>query len=198
MKISSRKHWYSYTSSLFLIILIGIPIIVFYFISTDWFDINPLLRNGILIFGIWILFKATRRIILNSRIQWLFDDQVLTVKSGLLPWKKTLFEMDISQIYEIYYTNSFMGTLLGFGGLCVRRTDGVTSKIIELSMTNHKRITSAVNNSLSIHKKSGIQKPEQINSKESLPDELRKLADLNKDGVISDEEFEKLKNKLIN
>lgn len=33
--------------------------------------------------------------------------------------------------------------------------------------------------------------------KKSISDELRKLADLNKDGILSDEEFEKLKNKII-
>ncbi|TPN88055.1 SHOCT domain-containing protein [Aquimarina algicola] len=91
-----------------------------------------------------------------------------------------------------------MGTLLGFGGIYIRRTDGVTSKIYQLTMNNHKKMVSEINNAISLYKNDQNEKNEVLTSKESLSDELRKLADLNKDGVISDEEFEKLKRKLLN
>lgn len=197
MKIKSRKHWYSYTANIFLIIFIGIPSIIFYFESKELTGIHLYFRYGILIFGILILYKTIKGIILNLRVEWVFENNILTVKSGLLPWRRTIFGMDISQIYEIYYTKSFMGTILGFGGLQIRRTDGVTSNIFQFTMTNHKKMTSAINNSLSNFKEGKVQKTEQLQSKESLSDELRKLADLNNDGVISDEEFEQIKNKLI-
>lgn len=197
MKIISRKHWYSFTANSFLILFVGIPMLIFYFTTIESTEIHPYFRNGILILGIWILYKAIKSMILNWRVEWIFENDVLTLKAGLLPWKRTFFVIDISQIYDAYYENSLLGTLLGYGSLHIRRTDGVTSKTSQFRMTNHKKIISQINNSLSLYKKNSLPQPEQIITKESLSDELRKLADLNKDGVISDEEFQKLKNRLI-
>lgn len=197
MKIKSRKHWYSYIGNLFLILFIGISCVYFYFKTEEMAEINPYFRVGILIFGLWVLYKTIRGVILNSRVEWVFENNVLTTKSGLLPWRRTEFGIDISQIYEAYFTKSFMGTILGFGGIHIRRTDGVTSKIFQYSMNNHKKMVSEINKAISTNKINRIEKSEVIISKESLTDELRKLADLNKDGVITDEEFEKLKRKII-
>ena len=149
-------------------------------------EIHPYFRVGMLIFGLWVLYKTIRGIILNSRVEWIFENNVLTTKSGLLPWRRTEFGTDISQIYEAYFTKSFMGTILGFGGLHIRRTDGVTSKIFQFSMNNHKKMVSEINKAIPTNKIHRNEKSEVITSKESLTDELKKLADLNKDGVISD------------
>ncbi|WP_226294083.1 SHOCT domain-containing protein [Aquimarina algicola] len=198
MKVKSKKHWYSYTGNLFSILFLGIPCLIFYYKKEVIPEIHPYLRIGVLVFGVWLFYKMLRGIILNSRVEWIFENNVLTIKSGLLPWRRTVFGIDISQIYEAYYSKSFMGTLLGFGGIYIRRTDGVTSKIYQLTMNNHKKMVSEINNAISLYKNDQNEKNEVLTSKESLSDELRKLADLNKDGVISDEEFEKLKRKLLN
>lgn len=197
MKIKSRKHWYSYTGNLFLILFIGIPCVYFYFRTEKTVEIHHYFRIGVLIFGLWLLYKTIRGVILNSRVEWIFENNILTTKSGLLPWRRTEFGIDISQIYEAYFTKSFMGTILGFGGLHIRRTDGVTSKFFQFSMNNHKKMVSEINKAISNRKSTQNEKLEVITTKESLTDELKKLADLNKDGVISDEEFEKLKRKII-
>lgn len=197
VKVKSKKHWYSYTGNLFFIFLIGIPCVIFYYETEKMPKVPPYFRIGVLVFGILVLYKNIRNFILKSRIEWVFEDNILTTKSGLLPWKRSVFGTDVSQIYEAYYTKSFMGTFLGFGGLHIRRTDGVTSKIFQFTMNNHKKMVSEINEAISIHKNNWNEKSEILNSKESLTDELRKLADLNKDGVISNEEFEKLKTKII-
>lgn len=165
MKIKSRKHWYSYTGNIFLILFIGVPAIIFYIKSKEMTDLHPSIGIAILIFGIWILYKSLRGIILNWRVEWIFENDVLTVKSGLLPWRRTMFSMDISQIYEAYYSKSFMGTLLGYGGLHIRRTDGVTSRVTQFSMTNHKKIISKINNSLNLYKKNSLPKAEHKDAK---------------------------------
>ncbi len=197
MEIKSRKHWYSFTGNSLLVLFIGIPMLIFYFTTKESTEIHPYFRNGILILGIWILYKTIKGMILNSRLEWLFENDTLMLKSGLLPWKRTLFAIDISQIYDAYYEKSFLGTMLGYGNLHIRRTDGVTSKTSEFTINNHKKMISQINNSLNIYKKKSQSRPEQIMSKASLSDELRKLADLNKDGVISDQEFQILKNRMI-
>ena len=197
MEIKSRKHWYSFTGNVSLMLFMGIPMLIFYFTTKELTEIHPYFRNGILILGLWILFKTIQGMVLNSRVEWQFENDILTLKSGLLPWKRNLFIIDISQIYDAYYEKSLMGSLLGFGSLHIRRTDGVTSKTSDFVMTNHKEMIAQINTSLSIYKKNSLSKPGQVLTKESLSDELRKLADLNRDGVISDEEFQKLKNRII-
>lgn len=196
--IRSKKHWYAYSLYFILILFIGIPSVLFYFFSKGHSEIHPYIRLAVLIFGLWILYKSFRRIILNSKVEWLFENNVLTIKSGLLPWKKSIFSVDSSHIYEAYFTKTFIGSILGFGGLHIRRTDGVSSAFYQYTMTNHKKLIKSINDSLVEVKKNQDLKPELAVTKESLPDELRKLADLNKDGIISDEEFEKLKKQLIN
>lgn len=178
-------------------LVFGVPAIVIFYKRTEMPDANSFFSLIILLFGIWVFYRTIRAMILNSRVEWLFEENILTVKSGLLPWRRSIFEMDISQIFEAYYTKSFMGTILGFGGVHIRRTDGVTSAASQFTMTNHKKIVSAINKGIDEYKKEGTTKNETHNSKESLSDELKKLADLNKDGVISDEEFGKLKQKLL-
>lgn len=194
MKIESKKHWYSYTMNVLLIVLLAIPCLIFYFKSKEIPEINAYFRYGVLIFGLWLLYRTLRGIILNTRIRWIFENNTLTVKSGLLPWRRTDLHIPVSQIYEAYYAKSFMGSILNFGDLHIRRTDGVTSKLFQFTMTNPKKITSTINKVVQSQKQDDTS---QRSSKESISDELRKLADLNKDGVISDEEFEKLKKKLI-
>lgn len=197
MKIKSKKHWYSYTLNIFLMLVFGVPALILYSKTSKMPDVHSFFSLMILLFGIWVFYRTIRAIILNYRVEWLFEDNILTVKSGLLPWRRSIFEMDISQIFEAYYTKSFMGTILGFGGVHIRRTDGVTSAVSQFTMTNHRKIVSAINKGIDEYKKKGTAKNETPNARESLSDELKKLADLNKDGVISDDEFGRLKQKLL-
>ena len=108
MEIKSRKHWYSFTGNSFLILFVGIPMLIFYFTTKELPGIHPYFRNGILILGIWILYKTIKGVILNSKVEWLFKNDVLTLKSGLLPWKRKLFLIDISQIYDAYFEQNFL------------------------------------------------------------------------------------------
>lgn len=197
MQINSRKHWYAYTTDVLLILIFGIPAVQYYYKTQGATTMYPYFRIGVLVFGIWILYKSIRGIILNLRVKWIFKNNRLTVKSGFLPWRRTNFGIDISQIYEAFYSTNFIGTLLGYGSLQIRRTDGVTSKVMQYKMSNHKKIISSINNCIILNKENKSHKTQTIISKESVSDELRKLADLNRDGVISEDEFTKLKRKII-
>lgn len=197
MRITAKKHWFSYISYIILLFLFVLPSIIFFIKTEDSQQINMYLRYGVLFFGIWIFYKALRNIILTSRVQWVFEDGALTIKSGFLWWKRTAFTMWSSQIYEAYYTKSFMGTILGFGGVHIRRTDGLTTEFSQLTMTNHKKIIAHINTAIIDVKNNSIAKEQKTEHQISVTDELKKLADLKEDGTISEAEFEKLKKKLI-
>ncbi|SHK17325.1 hypothetical protein SAMN04488007_2255 [Maribacter aquivivus] len=196
--IISKKHWFSYVMNVILILIIAIPCIAYFISSRNSPNTNPYIDYGVLIFGIFILYKNLRAIILNLRVEWLFDDEELIVKSGLLPWHRVNFSIDISKIYEMYYKNNFMGTILGYGTLHVRQTDGVTSQTFGFSMTNHKKITVAINEAMTNYKNENkVRVSGNVSTTENISSELMRLAHMHSEGIITNEEFAALKRKLI-
>ncbi|AIY14921.1 SHOCT domain-containing protein [Cellulophaga baltica] len=196
MFIKSRKHWNAYTTPILLIIFIALPAIIFYFKNGNP-ESYKVVKISLLILGVIIFYKSIRKIILNYKVEWIFDGNILIVKSGLLPWKKTHIEMDASQIFEPLNSKNLVGTLLGYGIIKIRRTDGLTTYILEYMMTNSEKIASEISKYIRLNKHQQTSSSNIRVPKESLSDELKKLGDLFKDGVISDEEFEKAKQKII-
>lgn len=90
-----------------------------------------------------------------------------------------------------------MGNLLGFGGVKIKKTDGVSSIALQFSMTNHKKLVDTINSRISEYKINQKENTSVLTAKTTLSEELRELSNLNKDGVISNEQFEILKRKLI-
>lgn len=192
MKITSRKHWITYFGY-FILLFIGILFIGnFSMLKND----SGYWKYFHLIIGTWIIFKSLKGSILNYCTTWSFENNILTVKDGFLPWKRTNFSTDRTQIFEALYSSSFLGTIFGYGTINIRRTDGITSQLIETSMSKQKQFVSSINNAIE-DLKSINTSDSTVQDGLSIPDELRKLADLNKDGIISDYEFENLKNKII-
>lgn len=197
MRIVSKKHWFSYTGEIIVIVLLPLPIFIALYNSNVATEIHWIIfKYGLLIIALWITYKMIKSFILRMMKSWTFENNSLNIKSGLLPWYKVDFHIKSNQIYEAYYGKSFLGTILNYGSIKVRRTDGVTTTFSELSMTNAKEMTQALNNArdLQNEKKLDFSEPPLM---KSIPDELRKLADLNRDGIISEEEFKILKNKII-
>lgn len=144
MTIISRKHWVTYFGY-FLLLLLGLSFISNYSLMKNdqgFWKFFPL------IIGSWITYKSLKGALLNYLTTWIFDNNNLTVKDGFLPWKRTNFSTDITQIFEAIYSSSFLGTIFGYGTINIRRTDGVTSQIIETSMNNRKQLVSSINNAI--------------------------------------------------
>ena len=196
--IISKKHWFSYVTNVILILFIATPCLVSYYSYRDMVDEHPFMIYGILTFGLFVLYTNLRAIVLNLKVKWMFDDQVLLIKSGLLPWHRTNFGIDVSKIYEMYYKNNFMGTILGYGTLHVRQTDGVSSHKVGFSMTKHKKMTATINEAINNYKnESKFKVSGNANTTENISNELMRLAHMHRDGIITNEEFTALKKKLI-
>ena len=195
MKIVSKKHWYSYIA-----IIIVFPITyILLFTAPSFLDrfiegipLIEYLRYIPFLYGLWFLYVSIMGPILNASKKWEFENGNLTVQSSF----RGVFNMDISQIYEAYYNQKFLGSIFGFGTITVRRTDGTASNFSEKTMTNCEKMVMAINDAVLESKKTSNQ-PTIIKTENSLSDELKKLSELHKDGLLTDEEYEKSKRKLI-
>jgi len=196
MKVISKKHWLSYLGNI-IILFLGILAILYFYNTEDYTSSINYKKYTALIFGILAIYKALRRIILNYRVRWIFENDVLTIKDGFLPWRRSNFSIDKTQIYEAFYKNGFGGYIFKYGSVYIRRTDGVTSKIAESFMNNCKNIVNSINKAVAEMTKNESQPDSQKETKISLSEELRELTDLNRDGIISDDEYQKLKAKII-
>jgi hypothetical protein len=64
-------------------------------------------------------------------------------------------------------------------------------------MNNHKKMTNSINQSIEILRETNNLKETTSINITSISDEFKKLTELNKEGVITDEEYKTLKERLI-
>ena len=100
-------------------------------------------------------------------------------------------------IYEAYYSKTMFGSFLGYATITVRRTEGSTSSFFATGMTNSGEITGSINALVRDLKKSPKQNFVNVNAHPSLADELQKLVELKNQGLLTEEEFNAQKQKLI-
>lgn len=187
----SNKHWSSYILPVFFLVL-GILFILFGLVTSKTFRI-------ILISGIIITSSSIMKILFYKSVKWILTKENLIIKFGVLPWKKTHFEVPIENIYEAYYQFGFWGKILDFGHLNIRRTEGSTTNFKATKMTNHKLLTQTINIEIKKLKKLANQEIYKINTTTdfSVSDELFKLNELYEKSVLTKEEFNQQKSKLL-
>lgn len=189
----SYKHWRANISPILLMIVGGILL----FSSKMW---------GITI-GVSLLYFAGTRFLSNKQTSWVLTNDLLIIKSGFLPWKRIYYEVPKEDIYEAYFSQGILDSFFGSATLVIRRTDGLASTIAFKKMTNKEDIIGNINASIREHKKYPqhiasntsdiVQELRFQNAKSSVADELYKLSILKEKGLISTEEFEAHKRKLI-
>ncbi len=176
----SSKHWSSYIV-LIIITLAGISV----FSSELW------------LLGIPILLYSITLILSNLRTKWELTNQYLHFTTGFLPWKRTDIAIPHSLFFEAYYERNFFSVILGFGNLVLKKTDGNTSFLRTTMMNNKKEIIQNING---FAWQDNNEQPiinQQINTS-SVSDELLKLSNLRDQGILTEEEFQEQKQRLLN
>ena len=176
----STKHWAIY-------ILPGIATLLglFLLIVKSYFFAGALLLYGI------------TKILSNRSTVWVLTNEDLVIRSGFLPWRKTYFEIPKEDIYEAYYSKTMFGSFLGYATITVRRTEGSTSSFFATGMTDPGEIIGSINALVRDLKKRPQQNFVNVNAHPSLADELQKLVELKNQGLLTEEEFNAQKQKLI-
>lgn len=81
--------------------------------------------------GLIVVVKSINDIIFNKTFTWTFDDSKLIIKSGFLPWKKSYYTVPIEDVYEACLTQSTLSNILGRADIVIRKTDGVSSTVVQ-------------------------------------------------------------------
>lgn len=179
----------------FMAYLILTPYLILAFYFFIYMRHQPWLTLGVVLITIFIY-----KVLNILSVKWTLRDDSILVESGFLPWKKTNFSIPLNQIYEIYLTKSLWGMIFKYGGLRIRRTDGISSSFYENRMSKASKFVSTYYDLKLVLE---VFKNEQNydNKSEvsiSVADEIFKLIELKEKGYLSDEDFEIQKNKMLN
>lgn len=187
----SKKHWSVYIFPSFLL-FIGF----LYFLSSFAGIRQDVFR---LIFSVVICLLSLNRILDSKKTEWILTKDVLIIKSGFLPWRRSYFEIPIEDVYEAYYEFGFWAKIFGYGHLIVRRTEGDTSVFRTAKMTNCDNMTQRINAEVRDLKRQQMNRggESNVNKSHFVADELSKLNDLLLKGVISKDEFLDQKKKIL-
>lgn len=190
--IISKKHWWSYIPPPFTILFVVLLFLGFYFSYTKELTIalSPI--------AVFFIIKYIYVILVNLTTTWTLTTKYLIIKSGFLPWKKYEAHVPIFNIYEARYSKSFLGTFLGFANLIIHDTKGNTSRYFEKTMNRPRKITSAINGLIAEIQTNNETEISKNTDTISITSELRNLAALKDEGIISENEYSLLKSKIIN
>jgi hypothetical protein len=182
-EITAKKHWATFIIP-GVLVLIGL---LFLTSSTIWKVLGLLL----------IVFNIIKLISLNS-VKWTLTSSDLYITKGFLPWAKTQIQVPIFDIYDSSCSSGMFGHFFGFGHVFIRRTEGNTTQVSETSLVGAKDFSGHINQFVQDYKKSKnniIINQAPIN--QSIVEELKHLADLKKNGELTQVEYDTMKSRLI-
>lgn len=187
MTLASKKHWINYVAPSALLFL-GVLL----FFGSGHFSILKIL-------GVALLFSALSAIAGLRKVKWTLTDDVLHIQRGVLPWRQTDLSIPIYDIYEAYTTRGMFGHFLNFAHIHIRRTEGRTTQFNESRMERAGELSGLINERVRDYKKNKHVTVIHTDTPErNIVSELKTLSDLRRAGDISEQEYERLKNDLIN
>ena len=213
--VLSEKHWISYV----LPALAAIVALYLLFLGKYWWILSCILLG----YAVWSYF------VLRS-VSLTLTDKELIIKSGVLPWNRTYFNIPVYDIYEAFYEKGMISYLLGYGTVSIRRTDGVSTAFSYTYMTRYNDMVGQIN-ALIRQEKEALRNAEVARAEAvrleaernaeaarnaevaraaeanrqtvtnantfSVADEISKLNSLKLRGLITEEEFQQQKQRLM-
>lgn len=169
-----KKHWTSYVFPSILILL-GL----FCFIFLKYFF---LLKYG----GAVMFFVGLYQFFSKRDVEWSVNNNSISI------WGfGTDFQIPVSDVYECF---------LEGGDIVLRRNDGLNTTFTETNLENALSFSQEVNRMVQNYKKTKNTTNvinHIINPSSNITDEIIKLNELREKGIISEDEFQELKNKIM-
>lgn len=191
LDLTIKKHWTVYIMPGIIILVALFFVYLSFGIATNWISI------GLLIFASIVALSKILTVINLASIRWTFNGGELLVTRGFLPWNKTHIQIPIFDIYDSSVSSGFLGHYLNFGHIGIRRTEGMTSQLSERSLYGAVNFSGILNRYVQEYKKGQNLKSGNDKQAGDIGMELQRLVDLKNTGVLNEQEFEKLKRKLI-
>lgn len=191
LDLTIKKHWTVYIMPGIIILVALFFVYLSFGITTKWISI------GLLVFASIVAISKILTVLNLASVRWSFNGGELLVTKGFLPWKKTHIQIPIFDIYDSSVSSGFMGHYLNFAHISIRRTEGMTSQLSERNLRSAVFFSGIVNQYVQEYKKEQNTTSQNQPRKSDVSLELQRLADLKNTGAITQEEFERLKRKLI-
>lgn len=191
LDLTIKKHWTVYIIPGIIILVALFFVYLSFGVTTKWISIS------LLVFASIVALSKILTVLNLASVRWSFNGGELRVTKGFLPWNKTHIQIPIFDIYDSSVSSGFMGHYLNFAHISIRRTEGMTSQLSESYLAKAAGFSSVLNKFVQDYKKdqSFVNKNPAQTSDVGL--ELQRLVDLKNTGVLNEEEFERLKRKLI-
>lgn len=149
----------------------------------------------------WIIYFFIAKIIYDFfyyySIKIILTDEKVYYHKGFLPWQKTNYHLTYDQIFECYYYQNILARIFNYGTITIAKSDGVRSAIIQKFITNPKKFSIEFETVKDNLKKKNINNS-SAGGNSNLVEQLEKLVEMKRAGDISEDEFNRLKQSLMN
>ena len=186
LEFVSRKHWIAYVIPA-VILLFGILMLT----GTHYWRIT----------GLLVIVGAACKIISLRTVRWKITPEELDIKGGILPWSRTELNIPIFDVYDAAVSKGMFGYFLGYAHITIRGTEGVTTHTRAKYLAGGTKLSGYINAAVRAYKERKhtviINQAAPV-AENSIADELAKLSELKNNGAITQEEYQRLKENLLN
>ena len=191
----TKFHWVIYLNSLLLFVM---AMILFLWAGVEKNqNIQFVLMIPASILIIWSIANGISTLIEFFTSEFGVTNQRVLIKVGLI--KRETFELLLNKVESFQVNQTIMGRILGYGSILISGTGG--GKNVFHNIDDPLELKRQVQQSTKEY-----EHPQQVqtsvseNKKEviSIADELKKLSDLKEQGILTEDEFEEQKRKLLN
>ena len=195
VKFKTKNHWITFFNPIFCLI-VGLVLLNLAEIAEDQtVKYSVYAISGILILGSF--FNVLEVLIKYFTSEYGVTNQRVLIKIGFI--KRDTFELLLSKVESFQVKQSIPGRILGYGTILISGTGAgqeefpIVSKPLELK--------SQVQQLAKDYESNFLKGPEPARANEqtttSIADEIKKLSDLVEQGVITQDEFDEQKRKIL-
>lgn len=190
-----------------------ILVIALLFYCLNFSSGSPKLSFLSLPLGLLILAAIGRLIYLilyKRKFTYILTNQRVRTEWGLLPWQKKMTYLTLDNIFEAYARQGINEKMFNYGDITLIKKDGLRSEYVLSFIPDPLNFLTLINRE---KEKPTFRQSEEVqpvlqpivlpvagqsaSSAFQITEQLEKLIQLKKDGNLTEEEFEKLKSKLI-
>ena len=204
-----KMHWSTYTMPVISHVLVIALLLFFINLSSSTSKIAFLsLPLGILVLA--VLGRLIYIILYKREFTYILTNQRVRTEWGLLPWQKKMTYLTFDNIFEAYTRQSINEKMLNYGDITLIKKDGLRSEYILSLIPDPLNFLTLINKekerlpSRQSEEVQPVLQPivlpvpgQSASGAFQITEQLEKLIQLKKDGNLTEEEFEKLKSKLI-
>jgi uncharacterized membrane protein YdbT with pleckstrin-like domain len=191
----ANLHWITFFGPLLLITAAGVSFL-FSSIGQDE-NLNSILNYAGIIFILVSIFIGFSSLIAFLTSEFGVSNQRVLIKVGFI--KRSTFELLLNKVESFQVDQSIMGRILGYGTILVSGT-GMGSEEFK-NIADPLELKKNVQQSVKEYERNYHQgkTPALVNKSDSVSvaDEINKLVELKEKGVLTEDEFEEQKRKLL-